>query len=87
MSTAKLKTVPLNLSNDTAGGLARAEGNNAAWLCPCGELLPLIGRASGNPAPVTECPRCGARYQVRPNAEAVDQVGPATALPRSPGPA
>ncbi len=25
-------------------GMARAEGNNAAWTCECGDPIPLLGR-------------------------------------------
>jgi hypothetical protein len=40
---------------------ARAVGNNAAWLCACGEVLLGPTRYGIDP-----CPRCGKRYEVVP---------------------
>ena len=48
---------------DGSVGVARAEGTDAAWLCRCGNEVPLIGRCWGNPPPATEC-RCGKHYRV-----------------------
>lgn len=49
---------------------AVATGNNAAWLCACGRLLPLLGRTGllKGPSAATEirCPDCDRRYFVRP---------------------
>jgi hypothetical protein len=50
---------------------AIATGNNAAWLCPCGRALPLVGR-SGSVKGVSEntevkCPLCGRAYFVLPD--------------------
>lgn len=50
---------------------AVATGNNAAWLCPCGRGLPLVGR-SGSVKGVSEnteveCPSCGRAYFVVPD--------------------
>jgi hypothetical protein len=64
--------VPLIFQNELMGE-AIATGNNAAWLCPCGWALPLIGRsgATAGPTAGTEvnCPSpvCGRRYFVEPN--------------------
>jgi len=49
---------------------AIATGNNAAWVCECGRVLPLIGR-SGTRAGASEgtrvdCPDCGRHYFVAP---------------------
>ena len=44
----------------------RAEGNNAAWHCPCGAPLPLLGRCYyqfGQDCH-TVCPHCGRTYRV-----------------------
>ena len=47
----------------TADG--KAEGNNAAWTCECGELL--IGRSYFQFGDTcrTECAKCGRTYRVR----------------------
>lgn len=56
---------------------AVATGNNAAWRCPCGRVLPLVGRsgsvkgASENTK--VECPSCGRAYFVVP--DGYDQAG------------
>jgi hypothetical protein len=42
-------------------GTARAVGNNAAWLCACGEV-PLGPTRYG----IDPCPRCGKRFEVVP---------------------
>lgn len=47
-----------------------ATGNNAAWLCPCGRALPLLGRSgslkgASEPTQV-ECPNCQRHYFVAP---------------------
>jgi hypothetical protein len=62
-----LTTVPVNFLNNTTTS-ARAEGNNASWLCPCGDPLPLLGRCyyQFNDTCYTVCPNpsCGRRYRV-----------------------
>jgi len=64
------KLVPLTLKT-VATNQAVATGNNAAWICPCGRALPLIGRsgfvkgASENTS--VECPSCERRYFVVPD--------------------
>ena len=66
-----LTTVPL-LFLDGTQGVARAEGNNAAWTCFCGDSPPLVGRCyfQFNDTCHTVCPSCERRYRVhgrRPN--------------------
>ena len=66
----RLFTVPVNFLNGTHG-VARAEGNNATWLCQCGDPLPIMGRcyyAYGH-IPHTIHDACGRRYRVFPNAD------------------
>ena len=52
----------LNGSTSTA----RAEGNNASWLCPCGAPLPLLGRCyyqfGWNCHSI--CPSCNSHFRV-----------------------
>jgi DNA-directed RNA polymerase subunit RPC12/RpoP len=64
------KTVPLILKAGETKQAA-ATGNNAAWMCPCGRALPLIGR-SGLMKGTSEnmsvkCPSCKRRYFVMPD--------------------
>lgn len=40
-------------------GKARAVGNNAAWLCTCGEVL--LGPTRH---PIEPCPGCGKQFEV-----------------------
>ena len=51
-------------------GQAVATGNNAAWLCPCGRALPLVGRTGFLKGPSASmqvgCPDCQRQYFVRP---------------------
>ena len=64
----KLFTVPV-LYLDGTRSTAQAEGNNAAWLCPCRDPLPVLGRcyyAYGH-IPHT-IHTCGRKYRVYPNA-------------------
>lgn len=44
-----LRNIPLQLK-DGAAREAVAVGNNAAWLCPCGQPLPLLGRTHDRPS-------------------------------------
>lgn len=60
-----LRTVPVRFLDGTTS-TARAEGIIAAWLCPCGEALPLVGRAYfqfGHDCH-TVCPNCQRVYRV-----------------------
>ncbi len=63
-------------------GSARAEGNNAAWLCACGDPLPLVGRCYfqfGHECH-TICPSCNRTFRVardeRKRAIGVDEIQP-----------
>ena len=48
----------VNLILKKGKGKARAEGNNAAWICPCGkEPLPLLSTTRKD-ASDTQCPSC-----------------------------
>ena len=60
-----LAVVPVNLLDGTTSN-ARAEGNNASWLCPCGDPIPLLGRCyyQFNDTCYTVCPSCERRYRV-----------------------
>lgn len=69
-----LSNIPLQLREGPARE-AVAVGNNAAWLCPCGRNLPLLGRTHGSPseAPANYrvvCPSCNRQYIVDPAADA-----------------
>ncbi len=60
-----LTTISVTFSDGTKA-VARAEGNNAAWHCRCGEALPLLGRCYfqfGHDCH-TICPQCGRNYRV-----------------------
>ena len=60
-----LSTVIVQFS-DGAQGQATAEGNNAAWVCACGTMPPLLGRCYfqfGHDCR-TVCPACGRQYRV-----------------------
>ena len=62
----RLRTVPVRFLNGTTS-TARAEGIIAAWYRPCGEALPLVGRAYfqfGHDCH-TVCPNCQRVYRVR----------------------
>ena len=60
-----LTIVPVNFLDGTTTN-ARAEGNNASWLCPCADLIPLLGRCyyQFNDTCYTVCPTCDRRYRV-----------------------
>jgi hypothetical protein len=64
------RQIPLRLSNGVQK-IAIAFGNNAAWLCICERMLPLLGR-TGSVKGVAEntridCPDCERRYFVLPD--------------------
>ena len=68
-----MRSIPLQLRDGPARG-AVAVGNNAAWLCPCGHLMPLLGRTHDSPgeAPANYCVichGCGRAYVVDPEDE------------------
>jgi hypothetical protein len=74
MTDLKLREVPVYFVDGTQAS-GRAEGNNAAWLCACGQALPLIGRRfPPNHPPNTVCPDCGRRYEVQPGAAGVTEL-------------
>lgn len=66
----KLSTIPVTFA-DGSRATARAEGNNAAWHCPCRQPLPLLGRCYfqfGHDCH-TVCPDCGRKYRVNKDAK------------------
>ena len=44
---------------------ATRNGNNAAWMCWCGNREPLLGGGHGGKDKPVDCPSCGSRYEVR----------------------
>lgn len=54
---------------DGATHPASASSNMAAWLCPCGRGLPLLGRSGPTTGPTgsseVACPQCQRRYFVQ----------------------
>ncbi len=69
-----LRNIPLQLRDGPARE-AVAVGNNAAWLCPCGRSLPLLGRTHDRPgeAPANYrvvCPSCNRQYIIDPPEDA-----------------
>lgn len=61
-----LNTVDLKMLNGNIHH-ATQEGNNAAWMCPCGKReLPLLGTTRPN-AGYTQCDKCDKKYRVLPN--------------------
>jgi hypothetical protein len=64
--------VPLRLFNvqvtlvDGSSRTGRAEGNNASWMCACGDPVPLLGRCyyQFDDTCFTVCPSCERRYRV-----------------------
>ena len=48
---------------DTTKVPARAEGDMAAWICKCGDDLPLLGRCDSR---IAICPACYRKYRVVP---------------------
>src|SRR2546426_250342 len=65
MSDLKLRIIPVNFL-DGSTSQARAEGNNAAWICQCSAPIPLLGRCfpPAHP-PETVCSDCGRRYAIQ----------------------
>jgi rRNA maturation endonuclease Nob1 len=68
----KLTTIPVRFSNGP-DGIARATGNNASWMCRCGDSLPLIGTLFPEKRS-TKCPSCGSTFVLREGLTSVDQV-------------
>ena len=74
MSFVSLREIPVVfLARDSDAGVARATGNNAAWLCPCGEQPPLIATRFP-PGSQTQCPKCRFVYELQEGAVAVHQL-------------
>lgn len=64
------KLVPLKLkTGETIQAVAR--GNNAAWMCPCGRVLPMLGRSGSVKGPSentsVKCPSCERCFFVVPD--------------------
>jgi hypothetical protein len=61
----RLAIVPVNYLSGKKGN-ARAEGNNAAWICECRDAIPLVGRCyfQFDDTCFTVCPSCGRSYRV-----------------------
>src|SRR5215213_2577128 len=59
----RLKVIPVNFLNGNQS-VARAEGNNAAWACACGEQL--VGRCyfQFGDTCYTGCDQCGKQFRV-----------------------
>ena len=59
--------IPLVFKDGSKAAAVRT-GNNAAWICACGRLLPLLGYSatldSSSAASVVACPDCDRRYRV-----------------------
>jgi len=68
----KLAEVPVIFSTGSAG-TARTTGNNAAWLCRCGDPLPLVATLFPK-RKSSQCPSCGATFIFRTDRTAVDEV-------------
>jgi DNA-directed RNA polymerase subunit RPC12/RpoP len=58
------------IGRDGSRRQAVATGNNAAWLCPCGRVLPLLGRTGSlkgqSASTQVDCPDCHRHFFVRP---------------------
>jgi hypothetical protein len=76
--------VKVTLLNGTTAE-AIATGNNAAWHCPCGRKLPLVGYSDAEASDLLYthivCPACGRTYKVigtakRAKATAVKEIKP-----------
>jgi hypothetical protein len=63
------KIIPL-VCLDAKERRAAATGNNAAWICPCGRRLPLLGKSGDAKGPSegfkVHCPDCGRVFFVVP---------------------
>ena len=67
MADLNFRDIEIRFSDGTVG-VGRAEGNNAAWMCACGEdTAPLLARCFPPPPAQPRnavCPKCGRRYAV-----------------------
>ena len=72
MGDTRLRLFPVPVRfQDGSTSTARAKGIVAAWHCPCGEELPLVGRAYfqfGHDCHIV-CPACGRAYRVHRDAQ------------------
>jgi len=61
----RLKKVPVRFHSEVIG-TGRAEGNDASWLCECGDPVPLVGRCyyQFGDTCFTRCPSCNRKYRV-----------------------
>jgi len=61
----RLTVVPVNFLSGKPGK-ARAERNNAAWICRCDDSVPLVGRCyyQFDDTCYTECSTCGRKFRV-----------------------
>ncbi len=61
----RLGQIPV-IFKDGSRSNARSEGNNAGWICKCGDGLPLIGRCyfQFGDTCYTVCPTCSKKYRV-----------------------
>lgn len=70
--------MPQNLTStaiaflDGSQGEAAVTGNNAAWMCPCGRELPLVGCSGLALGYRVNCPKCGRQYRIVP--EGIDRT-------------
>ena len=62
----KLFIVPVNYLSGNKDE-ARAEGNNAAWICECEDKIPLVGRCyfQFDDTCFSVCPSCQRKYRVK----------------------
>ena len=72
MSEVKLREIQVAFADGTVGP-GRATGNNAAWMCACDDLMPLLGTLFP-PNSQTVCPNCGRRYALDAGANGVTEV-------------
>ena len=74
MADARFREIPVRF-RDGRIGTARATGNNAAWLCPCNDPLPLLA-TSFPPSSHTVCPNahCRKRYRLDLTREFVEEI-------------
>jgi hypothetical protein len=68
MADLNFREIDVRFSNGKVG-VARAEGNNAAWMCVCGDdPTPLLARCFPPPPAQPRnavCPKCGRRYAIQ----------------------
>ena len=74
MNLQEQRTIPLVVQTGEPR-LASATGNNAAWLCPCGRKLPLVGTTfpKNRPPREVECPECRNLYKLVPEKNSTEK--------------